>query len=232
MNYKKYIAKIIFILLIIPACSHADTKTRTVTATGKGEIFIPQTIANVQLSVSEDGKTAIDAQNKVRAKSTKLLDALNKEKTLNMETTSITVNPVMSYTDNKPKIIAYNAGYTVQVKAAIGNIGNIIDHAIAAGASIVNEPRLTASDVDIANGEKEAIKLATLDAKNKAQAALSSLGFKGITVSQITVQNNNNHPQPFTMNLMRTDNSASIPPTQIVSGKENITAEVNLTMEY
>ena len=231
MNIRKLIIAAT-ISLSIPMLSYAET--RTVTATGYGKISIPQTIANAQLSISEDGKTAIDAQNKVRTKSAKLLSALKTEKTLGIETTSITLNPVMSYTNNKPQIIGYNANYSVQVKAVIENVGSIIDHAIAAGASIVNEPNLSASNTDIAKAEKEAIQLATQDAKSKAQAALSSLGLKEISVDQITIQNNNNHPQPpLGMTLMRSaDNGTSTPPTQIISGKTDVTAEVSLTMSY
>lgn len=231
MNYRNLIT--VFTLLVIPGISNAETKTRTVTATGRGEVFIAQTIANIQLSISENGKSVIEAQNKTRIKSAKLLSALKAEKTLNMETTSITVNPILSYTNNKPQIIGYNANYSVQVKSIIENAGTIIDHAIVAGASVVDEPKLSASDEDIVRAEKEAIKIATLDAKSKAEASLSVLGFRGITVSQITVQNNNNRPGPVGFAMMKSsDSSASATPTQIVSGKTDVTAEVSLAIEY
>lgn len=233
MDNKCLTFSLITTLMLASTFSIADTKIRTVTATGHGDVFIPQTIANVQLSISEDGKTAIEAQNKARVKSAKLLNILKTEKTLNIETNSITVNPVMSYTNNKPQIIGYNANYSVQVKALIINVGNIIDHAVASGATIVEEPKLMASDSEIAKAEKDAIKLATLDAKAKAEASLSSLGFKAITVNQITIQNFNNRPQPLGIAMMKSENSASAtPPTQIISGKTDVNAEVSLTMEY
>jgi uncharacterized protein YggE len=231
MNKSVSVWTSILLMLVMPAISHADTKT--VTATGRGEVFISQTLATVQLSVSENGKTAIEAQEKVRIKSTQLLKVLKNEKTLNIETTSVTVNPNMSYTDNKPKIIGYNANYTVQVKALIENVGTIIDDAVNSGATIVDEPKLMASNSEIAAAEKEAIKLATTDAKSRAEASLAALGFRAIAVNQITVSNINNQPRPLGPTLMRSaENSGGTPSTQVVAGKTDIVAEVSLSMTY
>jgi len=222
---------VLLLMLAAPAISYADAKT--VTATGRGEVFIPQTIATVQLTVSENGKTAIEAQGNVRTKSAKLLSVLKTEKTLNVETTSVTVNPNMSYTDNKPKIIGYNANYTVQVKALIENVGTIIDDAVNAGATIIDEPKLTPSNSAIAKAEKDAIKLATQDAKSRAEASLAALGFNSIAVNQITVLNTNNQPHPVGPTLMRSaENSGGAPATQVVAGKTDIVAEVSLSMTY
>lgn len=228
---KRLIWTSIVLMLAVPATSYGDTKT--VTATGRGEVFIPQTIATVQLTVSENGKTAIEAQGNVRRKSAKLLSVLKNEKTLNVETTSVTVNPNMSYTDNKPKIIGYNANYTVQVKALIENVGTIIDDAVNAGATIVDEPKLTPSNSAITKAEKDAIKLATQDAKSRAEASLAALGFNSIAVNQITVLNTNNQPHPIGPTLMRSaENSGGTPATQVVAGKTDIVAEVSLSMTY
>ncbi|HLX55067.1 MAG TPA: SIMPL domain-containing protein [Aquella sp.] len=221
-------------MLAAPAISYAKaTDAKTVTATGRGEVFIPQTIATARLSVSEDGKTAIEAQEKVRTKSAKLLKVLKNEKTLNLETTSVTVNPNTSYTDNKPKIIGYNANYTVEVKALIENVGAIIDDAVSAGATIVDEPKLTPSNSEIAKAENNAIKLATQNAKSRAEASLDALGFKPIGVNQITVLNISNQPHPLGPTLMRSaENSGGAPATEVVAGKTDIVAEVSLSMTY
>jgi uncharacterized protein YggE len=222
---------VVLLLLVLPAISYAETKT--VTATGRGEVLIPQTIATVRLSVSEDGKSATEAQNKIRPKSAKLLGLLKTKKTLNLETTAVMVNPTMSYTDNKPKVIGYNATYAVEIKALIQNAGDIIDDAISSGASIVDEPKLTPGNSEIAAAEKEAIKLATIDAKSRAEASLAALGFKATAVNQITVSNINNQPQPFGPTLMRgVNNSANTPSTQIIAGRSDIVAEVTLSMTY
>lgn len=245
MNIQKSIFALIPVILVMqytgaetmairvknPATVYKEIKT--VTATGRGEVFIPQTIAIAKLTVSEDGKTAMEAQENVRIKSAKLLAILKTKKILDMETTSITINPTMSYTDNKPKLIGYNASYSVEVKALIENIGNIIDDAVNVGATIVDEPKLIANNSEIAKAEKEAIRLATLDAKSRAEASLLALGFKPIAVNQITVANINNQPQPLGPTLMRgVSNSSSAPPTQVVAGKTDVTAEVSLSMTY
>ncbi|MCC2624475.1 MAG: hypothetical protein K0R14_348 [Burkholderiales bacterium] len=230
----KKINLVVLSLIGILASSTIYAETKTVTATGRGEVLIPQTIAIMKLSVSEDGKTANEAQNKIRLKSAKLLDMLKTKKTLNLETMAVNLNPTMSYTDNKPKIIGYNATYTVEVRVLIQNAGDIIDDAVNSGASIVDEPKLTASNSEIAAAEKEAIKLATIDAKSRAEASLSALGFKATAVNQITISNINNQPQPFGPTLMRgVNNSANTQPsTQIIAGKTDIVAEVNLSMTY
>lgn len=222
-------------LLIISLSAYAEElKLKTVSATGRGQVSIPQTVATVLLSINETGKTAKEAQEKTRVKSAKLLKALATAKTISTETNSVTVRPVWSYANNRSTITGYDSSYTVKVKSSIDNAGGIIDLAINSGASIVNEPQLSASDQATVSAQNEAIKLATIDARHRAEAALSAVGLKAKMINQITVQNSANdrvYPVAYAMkaNDMRTN---AAPATEIVPGNDIVSAEVSISIDY
>lgn len=155
-------------------------------------------------------------------------------KTINIETNSVTVRPVWSYANNRSIITGYDSSYTVKVKLLIDNAGGVIDLAINSGASIINEPQLSASEQATTNAQNEAIKLATIDARHRAEAALSAVGLKAKTINQITVQNLANdraYPATYAMkaNDMRT---SAAPTTEIVPGNDIVSAEVSMSIDY
>lgn len=230
-------SKLLFILMmsISPLLVFAETNPndQTITATGSGEVSIPQTIATIQLTIFENGKNAKDVGQAVRVKANHLLQVLKASKTINLETTAVSVNPVMSYTNNIPKLTGYNASYSMQVKVLIPDAGGIIDTAMDNGANQINGPIMSASDSELAKAELAAIKLATLKARARADASLAALGLKAKNIRQITIQNNS-RPAPLMARyaVAGVNADSSTIPSQIESGKDTVMAEVNVILSY
>ena len=225
------------LILGFVSCSYAATplaNERTITASGNGEVLIPQTQATFQLAINQTAKTAKEAQLEVRTQADGLIKALKAANPISIETVAVNVAPTWSYANNTSKITGYSASYALQVKAKISDAGKIIDTAMDNGVTNVNNPVLSASSTERAKAELEAIKLATLDAKQQADASLAALNLKATGIKQINIQNSNPTPNPTPRYaLMRADSANSpAPATSIEANQENVQANVSLTLSY
>lgn len=229
-----YMKKILLMLIMTPIYSYA-IDNNTITATGKSSTTVKQTQGTVVFGVSETNKDPKIAQDTVRKKSDILLTSIKKLNTLNIATTSISINPVWSYKDNSSKITGYTSTYTLTVTANISQIGIVIDKAVENGADTVSSPQFSASDKDRESAEILTIKKATLDAKNKADASLNSLNIKTGKIKQITIQNINQPTTPIynKFSTMRASNvNDNTPNTEISAGNDIVSSEVNIIMDY
>lgn len=232
VQLKKYL--ILWLFYFIPIISFAENSIKSVTVSGRGVVSIPQTIATIMLSVSENAETSKEAQDKTRVKFAKLILVLDSAKILSKETTVITINPTWSYVNNKSTITGYNASYTIKIKSEIPEAGQIIDLAVNLGASVVNELQFSASDTAVFKAQLEAIKLATINARKYADASLNSLNLKSTRVGQINIQVSNDRPAPVNF-AFKTNSSAdggNVPSTTIIPGEEQVSADVIISMNY
>lgn len=206
---------------------------KTVTATGRAAVNLPQTQGTVVLGVTSNDSDPKDAQDSVRRKADKLVSAIRQLQPLNIATTSISVNPVWSYKDNSSKITGYAANYTLTVTANISQVGTVIDKAVENGADNVSSPQFSASDKARESASLSAIKLATQDAKAKADAALTSLNIKTGTVKQIIIQNSPVTPYPVARYAaMSASANEKAPATEVAAGSDVVSAEVSIVMSY
>lgn len=216
-------------------CSDAaapTTNERTITSSGHGEVSVPQTIATFQLLINDNAKTAKEAQLAVRKDADNLLKALRTANLLSIETNNISVNPVFSYANNTQSITGYSASYGVKVRTKIEDSGKVIDLAIDNGVNSLDSPILSANPEDLKKAQIEAIKLASLDAKKQADAALTALGYKATIVKQINVQSNDNTPPMRPKFALMSSSTNSAPATQVQADQEVVNATVNLTVGY
>ena len=214
--------------------THKIPAQRIINSSGYGEILIPQTQATMKFTITEEGKDPQKIQAIVRTKANTVIESLKSAHPQSIETISLTVNPKLSYADNTSQIVGYTASYAILVKSSISDSGKLIDLALNNGANGMDNPIFAATDNDKERAELTAIKIATQDAQRKANASLASLGLKGITVTQITIQNSEpNRPIPMQFNLMARSNAVASPPnTPIENGQDKVTAQVNLTIAY
>lgn len=226
------------ILVCASAFVYADDASnfnqRTVTASGHAEIKIPQTIATMVFTLSNNDDDAKSAQLGVRKDADILLTKLNALHPLELHTNSITVFPVMSYKDGVSKINGYNASYSIEVKTNIADAGKFIDTAIANNVTMMNAPQLSASDDERNKAQLSAIRQATLRAKAQASVSLNALGLKEQSIKQIIIAPNNGQlPVPRT-NLMRASgaNAAMAAPTTVEAGDDIVSADVSVVVAY
>lgn len=232
------ISTISFVLLLnaslLPLAYAASPIEHTITTTGKGDVFIPQTTATFQLAINKTASTAKQAQIDVRTQADGLIKALKAANPISIETVAVNVAPTWSYANNTSKITGYSASYALQVKSKIADAGKIIDSAMENGVTNVNNPVLSASAAERSKAQLEAIKLATVDAKQQAEASLVALNLKSNGIKEINIQSSGAQPSPAPRYaLMRADaaNSAA-PATAIEANQDDVQATVSLTLTY
>jgi len=152
----------------------------TVEATGEGEVSLPPDLAMLSLGVTTDAPTAKEAlENNARAM-TAVVAALAQAgfAAPDVATRAVSLTPLMDHRQGaEPKIVAYRANNTVQVKTKDpASIGRALDAGVGAGEKVSGGIAFTLADSRPA--ETQALKLATQDAQRRATAMAEALGMR------------------------------------------------------
>jgi uncharacterized protein len=228
------IAFIICASFIQPALAQEKERMyRTLTVSGRGMETIPTSVAQVILGVEVQGKTAEEVQKEAARRSSAVVELLKSRNVEKLQTTGITLNPIYSYTNNVQRLTGYTATNTVSFRVSTERAGTLLDDAVKAGATQINGISFIASDSAIATARQQALKEATQDAQQQANAVLDALGFQPKEVVSIQV-NDANVPTPPPRPLVRADvakmaNEASTP---VVGAEQDVEATVTLQISY
>ncbi len=205
---------------------------RTLTVTGQCTEKIAATIAQVQLGVEAQGKTAQKVQQEVATRSSAVVALLKSRKVDKLQTTGINLSPQYSYDNGKQTLTGYQASNTVSFRVPTGQAGVIMDDAVKAGASRIDSISFTATDTAIAEAQKIALRKATQDAQEQANAVLSALGFTAKDVVGIQINGANPPvPRPY-MTAQLMDKRAGSASTPVEGGDQDVQASVTLQISY
>lgn len=201
----------------------------TLTVTGQGIEQVPTTITQVQLGVEIKGETAEQVQQQVAQKSSAVIDFLRSRQVQQLQTTGVSLQPIYDYNNNDNKLIGYIGTNTVSFRLQTDNMGNLLDEAVRAGATRIDSLSFTAEENAIAEAQKEALRKATENAKQQADAVLESLNLRSQEIVGIQVNNANSAiPQPMAMEMIKAADSS----TPVVGGEQTVEASVTLQISY
>ncbi|MEH1840014.1 MAG: SIMPL domain-containing protein [Nostoc sp.] len=203
---------------------------RTLSVSGRGVETIPTTLAQVSLGVEIQGKTAQEVQQEAARRSSAVVAFLKSQNVEKLQTTGIRLNPVYSYTNNVQRITGYAANNTVSFRIPTEKAGTLLDDAVKAGATEINGISFVANDEAIAAAQKQALKKATQDAQQQANAVFSALGFQSKEVVSIQVNNASAPPPP--MFLRAEAAKVADASTPVVGGEQQVEASVTLQISY
>jgi uncharacterized protein YggE len=150
------------------------TTGTTITVTGNGTVDATPDQASFDFGVTTNGATAAEALNRNSAQARAIIEALKKAGIASaaIQTTQVSLWPRTS--SNGKVITGYQASNSVQVKAALGKSGALVDAAVGAGANNVDGPSLDTADKS--SLYDQALKQALGEAKGKAQAIAEAAG--------------------------------------------------------
>jgi uncharacterized protein len=203
---------------------------RTIEVDGHGEMRTAPDVADLDLAIDTQAKTAEQAATSNAALASKVIDALKSKlgDKGKITTGGYTLNPRYDDRPNvKPTIIGYEASNSVTVHTgALDLVGVLIDSAIAAGANRVNS--LNFSIQDDTKARSEAIASATRDARAQADALASALNVKlGKVLKATTVA----QQRPIPIMAGRAMAMAAKVETPVEPGEVTVPATVSLTYE-
>lgn len=173
--------KVFIALLLIIISIYAQDSNNGIIVTADGVVESPPDFAIIQLGVSVQDKTADKVYQQTNETVNNIIDALQKLGVKKDEIKSVDFgfSPQYDYSNGKQQFIGYQMRHnlSVQVKK-IENIGNIIDHAMFAGANTVTQISFGFQDPEKLKSQAriKAIDAAGKKAKEIADAANIKLG--------------------------------------------------------
>ena len=205
---------------------------RTLTVTGQGMEKIPTTLTQVQLGVEIQAKTATEVQQQVAQRTSAVVDLLRSRQVEQLQTAGISLQPNYQYENNQRLLVGYIGTNTVSFRLQTEKVGSLLDEAVKAGATRIDQISFTASEEAIATAQQQALRKATTNAQQQANAVLGSLNFKAQDVVSIQV-NDAQAPPPDLMRVQKTFNEeAADASTPVIGGEQTVRAFVTLQISY
>lgn len=205
---------------------------RSLTVTGQGVTRIPTTLTQVQLGVEIQGKNAAEVQQEVARRTAAIVDFLRSRNVERLQTTGINLQPNYDYSNRDRRLVGYIGNNTVSFRLKTEAVGLLLDQAVNQGATRIDGVSFTATDEAIAAAQKDALRQATQDAQQQADAVLKYLNFGAKDVISIQI-NNAVPPQPRLMKaeaIRAVDSAPS--PTPVIGGEQEVRALVTLEISY
>lgn len=201
----------------------------TLTVSGYGEVSYSPDEAVVVFVTLGYGEAAEEALDRCAEKASKIISAIEELGISrdDFKTLSIKVSPRYDWEQKPPKLIDYEASYSLMVRVRdITLVGKVIDAAFSAGADKLYGLQFTISEHKKSELLNEAIKAAVSDAMRKAEAASSSLGLKVLRVESISISAQQ-APPIIVREVKAAAEYAEVP---IAPGEGKLSASVGLTI--
>lgn len=180
----------------------------TVSVTGKGETYMKPDVASFNYTVTEEGKTAAEAQAKSTTKTNTILDALKKAdiEEKDIKTTSYNIYPKYEYTNSvctmyscppsKSTIVGYEVSQSIEVKVRdIEKAGDTL--ALVGSLNVSSVSGLSFVIDDMEKAKAEVRKQAIQDAKEKAKVISKELGVKFDEIISFYETGQDGYPTPM-----------------------------------
>ncbi len=217
-----------------PAINPTVEPIPQIITSARGEMRVVPDRATIQISVQTRAATAAAAASENATKQKAVFDAL---RALGLEsdqlsTINYNVYPEQRYEPNRePVVIGYNVTNTLLVDVKkLGQVGPVIDAALARGANMITSLQFYASNTDDARRTAigSAIQKARMDAEAAARAAGGSLaGLLEVTVGSYYA------PPPRPMVMARGQvASAAMEATPISPGEQTLSVDVTTRWRF
>lgn len=215
-----------------PVALAQEVPQRTLTVTGQGEIAVATTKTQVTLGVTAEGDDAEALQQDIARRSSAVVELLQSRNVEKLETTGIRLNPRYRYDNGRSEIVGYRGSNTVSFQLATEEMGTLLDDAVAAGANQIQNLSFVATDTAIAAAREQALRAATDDAQQQANAVLGALDLGPQEIVSIRIDGAS-PPMPIPLPARAEAASASADySTPVIGGEQTVNARVTLQIRY
>jgi uncharacterized protein YggE len=183
------------------------------------------------LGVEVQGKTAQEVQQEVARRSSAVVALLRSRNVEKLQTTGISLNPIYSYNNNVQRLTGYTATNIVSFRINTEQTGTLLDEAVKAGATRIDGINFVAADSAIAAAQQQALREATQDAQQQANAVLSALNLQSKEVVSIQI-NSASPPQPPIPYGREAALADKAVPTPVIGGEQEVEGSVTLQISY
>jgi uncharacterized protein len=227
------------LLILIPVIavtrdesSSEKPKTATIRVQGDAQVQAKPDRAQIDIGVMTESQDPQTAATQNAQKLDRVIQQMRTQigQNLEIKTIGYSLNPKYDYPKEggEPKITGYTAVNTLQAQTDdLTQAGKIIDAATKAGANQINSLQFILKDeVEV---QKEALRVAALKARGKADGLANALGVKIVRV--LHVEEGSAGVIPLQAKSMGFEAAQMDVPTPIEPGTIEISATVTLTLE-
>jgi uncharacterized protein YggE len=200
----------------------------SISVTGTGRVTLSPDLADVQLGVMVQRPTVKVARDDAATAMTAVIAALKAAgiADADLTTSMLSLQPQYDYGNNggTPRIVGYQ--FSNSVKATVRNLdklGDVIDGAIAAGATSLDGVTFRVEDETKAEAQARIAAMADARAKADALAGAAGVSISGVISIAETVA-----PTPYPMPYAATFDSAKGAATPIQPGTNEVTVSVSV----
>jgi uncharacterized protein YggE len=223
------------VMMAMTTQAHAQVRDDTpkddlVVTTGEGTVRRAPDRAFVTIAAESQARQPKAAQ---QANAIAMTDVLEKLTALGfsgdaVRTLSFGVEPQYDWADGRQTLRGYIARNVVEVRIDdIGRVGEVVDAAVASGATQVRNVRFTLKDM--AAVEREALTLASRDALGRAQALAEGVSRRVDRVVRLD-ETRESAPGPQMMRMSAPAMAAeAAPSTPVAAGEIEVRSHVTLT---
>ena len=203
----------------------------TLSVTGHGTERIPAQKAQVRLGVELQDETAQQVQQRVAERTAAVVEVLRQREVKRLQTQGVSLRPRYQETDSQRQLVGYRGSNTVSFRTDADETGAILDAAVQAGATRIEQVNLTATQDAIAEARQQALREAVRNARQQAQAVLDELGLSQQEVRRIQIQDADApRPRPLAAAAARAETANAATP--VVGGEQAVEAAVTLEIGY
>lgn len=210
----------------------AMMERNVVKVSGVGKRTVQTTIAIVRLGVEKHRDTASEAQNALATDLTTLIEYLRAQNVNNLQTSGVTLRERQDYSDKYAKVIGYTATNIVTFEVTGERSGPIMDGAVDAGATRIDNVSFMATPEVNAAARQGALTDAITNAKREAKIVTDALGLTLDKAINIQVVDSFNPiptsppgmPRGKSFGVMRAN-------TEVISQTSSVGARVAITFE-
>ena len=221
-------------LLAVPASAQTPASSgvpevSTVVASGEGSVKVAPDRAWLQVTAESRAKSPREAQNLNAQVMSTVLQKLRATglKDEALQTRGYDLQPEYDYNSGRQTLRGYVARNSVEVRIdELNRVGEILDVAVASGATSVGNVRFDLKDR--ASVEREALRLAVADARRRADAAASGAGLKVDRVIRIEEHRARMQPPVPMMMAERAVGMAAQAVPPVTPGELEVQANVTL----
>ncbi|MEL7072039.1 MAG: SIMPL domain-containing protein [Cyanobacteria bacterium J06581_3] len=204
---------------------------RVLTVTGQGSESIPTTLTQVNLAVVVEADTAEAAQQQAAQRQSAVIEWLRSQNVEKLETAGISLNPRYDYIDDRQVLRGYRASNTISFRVPTAAAGDVIDGAVNAGATQINNVSFVAEDSAIESARQRALQSAVQDAQQQADTVLSALGLSRQEVVNVQI-GSVSAPPPRPVAVRESQLMSADASTPVVGRSQSIDARVTLYIRY
>ncbi|PIK84318.1 membrane protein [Synechococcus sp. 65AY6A5] len=208
--------------------------SRTLTVTGQGSVAVETSIAVIRLGVVIQGDTAQSVQQQLAERSERLVNRLKELQVSALQTTGISLYPQYDYQQSPPRLSGVQGQNSLQFEVPIARAGQVLDEAVAAGATQVESVSFRADEATLLQARSRALRQAVEDAQRQANDVLRALNLSSRSVERIQIHSEGYIAPPVPLAGMGGAEYARLQAasTPVEGGQQTVRAQVTLEIRF